>query len=91
MLCFLYCKYHLQICSLTLDIVFDIICNTNNFFFFTNSFYYKKMWFVICELCLNKEIIFFQIYTVFLFQVFQFILQILIHLEIIMFVHALRK
>ena len=49
------------------------------------------MWFVICELCLNKEIIFFQIYTVFLFQVFQFILQILIHLEIIMFVHALRK
>ena len=49
---FLYCKYHLQICSLTLNIVFDIFCNTN-------SFYYKKMPFVICELCLNMETIFF--------------------------------
>ena len=48
LLCFLYCKYHLQICRLTLDIVFDIICNTNNFFFLQTAFTTKKcgLWFV---------------------------------------------
>ena len=46
---FLYCKYHLQICSLALDIVFDIICNTNSFFFFLQTAFTAKkcgLWFV---------------------------------------------